>query len=332
MKVLVTGATGFLGSHLVDRLLAQGDEVHVLSRKTSNLRWLKDKPLTFHEGDVTGSLEQIENAVSKMDIIYHVAGVVQALKEETYFQVNAFGTKQILDACLRVNPQVKRIVIVTSLAAHGPGTQEGIPAKESDRNLPVNAYGQSKLEAEKIAAFYMDKIPITIIRPPAIYGPRDEQFLSLFKMVQSGIVILPGLRKKIINACHVQDVVSGIILAALSDKAVGEIFFIGNDKNYSWEEAAVIFSDVIGKKVILFSIPSIIVYAAALVADFISHLTSKLLPLSWDSATNFIQKNWMLDISKAKELLEYKPQISLHAGVENTYHYLLESGTLKKDV
>ncbi len=331
MKVLVTGATGFLGSHLVDRLLEQGDEVHVLARRTSNLRWLKDKPIHFHNGDITGPIDPIEDAVTSMDVVYHVAGVVQALREDMYFRANAFGTKQVLEACLRKNPQVKRIVVVTSLAANGPGNGDYRPALETDRPHPVNAYGESKLEAESIASLYMDKLPITIIRPPAIYGPRDEQFLSLFKMVDSGFVFLPGLRKKVINAAYVKDIVSGILLAAISEKAIGETFFIGDEKNYSWEEAAQVFGAVMNRKIMIFRIPSPLIYVAAGASDFFSHLTSRLMPLSWDNATNFLQRNWMLDISKARRLLGYQPQFSLQQGIESTYQYLLETGTLKKD-
>ena len=329
MKVLVTGATGFLGSHLVDRLLAQGDEVHVLTRKTSNLRWLKDKPVIYHEGDVTGTFDNILKAVSGVDLVFHVAGIIQALHEDSYFKANAFGTKQILDACMQ-NKNIKRIVIVTSLAAHGPGRDMTTLARETDPCYPVNPYGASKLEAEKIASEYMSRLPITIIRPPAIYGPRDEQFLSLFKMVSSGIVFLPGMSKKIINASFVGDIVSGMILASQHPAAIGETFFIGDSQNYSWEEAAQVFAKVLKKNIIIIPLPSPLVYAAACVADLISHVTGKLLPLNWDNVTNFIQKNWMMDISKAQKILGYQPQMSLEKGIETTYQYLLETNTLKK--
>jgi nucleoside-diphosphate-sugar epimerase len=173
MKVFVTGANGFLGSHLVDRLLERGDEVHVLVRKTSNLQWLIGKDVRFHYGDVIGEGKGLRGGLQGVDVLLHVAGILRANRSRTYYEVNTQGTANVLEECLNVRPEIRRVVIVTSLAAHGP-SPEGKTATEGDECHPIGDYAKSKRDAELVALKYADRLPVTVVRPPAIYGPRDE--------------------------------------------------------------------------------------------------------------------------------------------------------------
>ncbi len=329
MKILVTGASGFLGSHLVDRLLERGDEVHTLVRKSSNLRWLIDKPVHHHYGDVAPNGAEdssgLEKAVKGIDVIYHAAGVIRARNRKTYDRVNAGGTSHLLETCLRVNRNIRRIVVVTSLAAHGPtpGTR---PATEEDECHPLTDYGKSKREAERIAHRYVDHLPITIVRPPAIYGPRDEQVLLLFRLIQRGWALLPGRGRRILSLAHVQDVVTGCLLAAESPKAVGETFFVGEDHNYDWEEAILIIAKALQKSPIKIEVPAPLVYLAAAITEGIGRAVGRMTTLNLAYAKNFLQPNWGIDISKAQRILEFQSAYPLTRGVEETIAWYRNEG------
>ncbi len=318
MKVFVTGANGFLGSHLVDRLLERSDEVHVLIRKTSNLRWLIGKKVHFHYGDVTDESDTLVRFVNGMDIVYHVAGVIRAPRREVYHRINAMGTAHVLEACLQ-NPSLKRCVIVTSIAAHGPGV--GLePSRESDPAKPVTEYGKSKRDAELIAFRYRDRLPITIIRPPAIYGPRDDQVLQFFRMLKWGFALLPAGGRQVLNLASVHDVVKGLLLAAESPQAVGEIFFIGEDHNYDWSTAADVMGRAFRRRPVKITVPIPVVFGVAGVSHLAGILMNRLgkMSLNLDYARNFVQKNWGLNLTKAHDLLGYRSDDSLEKGSEAT--------------
>ncbi len=326
-KVFITGANGFLGSHLIDRLLEKGDEVHALVRSTSNLRWLKGKKVQFHYGDVTGDLKGLREGLHDVDIVYHVAGVIRARKKEVYYKVNVEGTENVLKSCLEICPTVSRVVIVTSIAAHGPNPGSH-SMRENDACQPLTDYGKSKYEAERVAFRYQEQLPITFVRPPAIYGPRDEQILDFFKMVQKGLMLLPGREEKILNLCYVQDVVSGMILSAESPKGVGQVFFIAADQNYPWKEISQIVSQVMEKKPITLSIPSSIVWMVATVMDAWSVVSGKTYSINRDYVKNFLQPNWAVDITKANKALGYQPAYSLEKGIRATVEWYKKEGWL----
>lgn len=328
MKVFITGANGFLGSHLVDHLIEMGAEVHALVRRSSNLQWLLAKPVHFHYGDISEDSKGLQKGIQGAEWVFHLAGAIRAREAKTYYQVNAQGTANLLEAALRSNTPLKKIVVVTSLAAHGPGLNDH-PATEEDECHPITDYGKSKRDAELITLRYADRLPVTIVRPPAIYGPRDEQVFHFFRMVKKGIALLPGWGSRILNMAYVQDVVAGILLAAENPKAVGEIFFIGEDRNYDWTEAA----DIIGQAVcrarpLKIHLPKPLIYGAAGLAEGITRLTGSLLPLSLAYAKNFTQRNWALDISKAKRFLGFQSAYPLSRGAEETATWYRNEGWL----
>lgn len=327
IKAFVTGATGFLGSHLVDRLLEQGAEVHVLVRKSSNLRWLSGKKVRYHYGDVLGDLKALQKGLKGIDLLFHLAGVIRARQAKTYYEVNAQGTANLLETCLKAAPKVKRIVVVTSLAAHGPNPDDR-PASEEDDCHPITDYGKSKRDAELIALRYADRLPLAVVRPPAIYGPRDEQTLTLFRMAKKGLILLPGWEKRVVSLAYVQDVVTGILLAAEKPKAVGEIFYVAEDQNYDWEEAAAIIAKAVGSDPVKIRVPAILVYAVAAVAEAVTWVTGRIFPVNLAYARNFLQRNWALDISKAKKMLGFRPAYSLARGAEETAGWYQKEGWL----
>lgn len=323
MKTFVTGASGFLGSHLVDRLCERGDEVHVLLRKTSNPRWLLERNIHYHYGDV---LEDLKEGLEGADLVFHVAGLLKARNPQTYYEVNTRGTAHLLEACLKSCPSVKRIVLVTSLAAHGPNSGDQA-AREEDECHPLTEYGKSKRDAEIVAERYQDRLPITIVRPPAIYGPRDEQILSFFRLVKRGFVFLPGRGPHFLNLAYVKDVVKGLLLVSESPQAVGETFFIGDERNYEWREVGDTVAKAVGcRSTVKIPVPKALLYGVAGFAEIISWFTGRVLPLNIDYSRNFLQSHWTLDIGKAKRILGFRPDFSFSRGVEETVQWYEEEG------
>lgn len=327
MRAFVTGANGFLGSHLVDRLLERGDEVHVLVRKTSNLQWLLGKDVQYHYGDVfSGNPKGLQDGVNAADVVFHLAGVLRAHRTSAYYEVNVQGTVNVCEACLH-NPSLKRVVVVTSLAAHGPNA-EGKIAFEDDECHPMGDYGKSKRDAEIVALKYADRIPITIVRPPAIYGPRDDQVFAFFRMVKRGVAFLPGNGRGVLNMSHVHDVVSGLLLAAEHPKAVSETFFIGEDENHSWRDATDAIAESLSRRAAKIPVPGMLVYAVCAAAELAGRVTKRTFPLNLAYADNFLQKSWAMDVGKAKRLLGYQPKFSLKSGAADAAQWYFQEGWL----
>ncbi|MGH7270215.1 MAG: NAD-dependent epimerase/dehydratase family protein, partial [Polyangiaceae bacterium] len=194
MKVLVTGASGFLGGHIVERLSQRGDAVRALVRSTSNRKYIEALArVELFEGSVE-DFDRVREAVEGVDAIIHVAGLVKARSTDEFFAINVGGTSNLIQAARGARSgsagTVKRFVFVSSLEACGPSA-DGSPVP-ADQESPVTAYGRSKLAAEKVVLSAKDDLSVIILRPGAIYGPRDGEILDLFKSIQRGVLPLVG--------------------------------------------------------------------------------------------------------------------------------------------
>ncbi|HMK39593.1 MAG TPA: NAD-dependent epimerase/dehydratase family protein, partial [Bacteroidota bacterium] len=212
MVALVTGATGFIGSHLVELLLKQRYAVRVLLRKTSDTVWLKGLPLDYVYGDLFDR-DALQKAVTGVDYVFHSAGVTKAKTPEEYFRGNTEGTANILESVSRHNPGLKRFVQISSQTAVGP-SPGAAPVSEEAASRPITTYGRSKLKAEGVCAGYRNSIPITIVRPPAVYGPRDKDVYEFFNTMSKGLQPMVGMKEKYVSLVHVGDLVRGFLLAA----------------------------------------------------------------------------------------------------------------------
>jgi dihydroflavonol-4-reductase len=327
MLVLVTGGNGFIGSHLVEALVKKDYEVRCLVRKTSNLMWLKDVPVEYVYGDVTNP-DSLASAVHGADYVYHLAGVVEAKRTETFYKVNVQGTEHLLQACVEHAPNLKRFVYASSQSAAGPCTK-GTCVDESDHPNPITHYGRSNLQAEEVALSYKEKIPATIIRPPAVYGPRDTMILPYFQIVKKGIKPLLGLgRKKYISLSYVEDLVRGFILAAESDKAIGETYYIGDERAYSRAEVLDGIAEVLSIKAVTIHVPDFVAQVAAGISALLSLLAPKSASLSWGKAKELVQKYWTCDPSKAKRDFGFESHVGLREGLQITADWYKEQGWL----
>jgi len=225
MKAFVTGGTGFIGSHLVDDLLEHSDYSEVKCLIRSDEKWLKGKPITKVKGDLH-SVNAIRNALSDIDVVFHIAAIVKAPTQNEYDLANVDATETLLRIAEKEG--VKKIVILSSLAASGPSN--GAPKSEEDPMKPVSMYGKSKKKMEKsVHKIASDKLSVTILRPPAVYGPREDQIYTLFKMMNNRItpVVGNGSEPKL-SLVYVKDVVQAIIKAAEQTEPGVNTYFVSS--------------------------------------------------------------------------------------------------------
>ena len=262
-----------------------------------------------------------------MDFVFHSAGLTKAKSREDYFTANAEGTKNLIETCISENPKLKRFVYISSQAAVGPGI-DGRPTDETASCRPVSYYGESKLEGERIVLNHISRLPIAIIRPPAVYGPRDTDMLGFFKVVKSGFRISFGRGESFISLVHVMDLIYGVILAAENPKAVGQTYFIADDKIYSWREAFNIIAGALDKKTIPLKIPKSVVFILAFLAEKFYLLLGKTPAFNTQKAKEITQRYWGLNISKAKTELGFVPKFPLDKGAAETVKWYREIGWL----
>jgi nucleoside-diphosphate-sugar epimerase len=313
---LVTGANGFVGSHLVDYLLNKNFNVKCLVRKTSNLKWLNGKDVEIFNCGLFDR-DGIKTAMENVNYVYHVAGVVKAKNIEGYFKGNVEATKILLETAEENKKNIKRFVVVSSQTVSGP-SYDGKPVNEQTECKPLTNYAKSKFEQEKLVFSYKEKIPVTICRAPAIYGERDTEIFIYFQTFSKGLTSLIGFDKKVLSLLHVADLAEGLFLAATSDKSIGEIYFISSEKYYTWDEVGAITSKELNKKALKIRIPHFIVYTVAAIAQFFAIFSSKPATLNIEKAKDLTQNAWICDTTKAINDFGYRQKISIEDGIKRT--------------
>lgn len=319
MKALVTGGTGFIGSHLTEALIAKGVHVRCLLRKTSNLKWLTGLPIEFVHGDCNDE-NSLEKAVRGVDWVFHLAGVTKAIKEETYFEVNGLGTENLIRACLENNPLLQKFIYVSSQAAAGP-SRNGFNKKESDPCEPVSFYGRSKRAGEEWVLTHAHQLPVLILRPSVVYGPRDKDVFAFFKCLSRRIQPCPVGPDQHLSLCYVKDIVRGILLAAETQTKSGEIFFLSDGKDYRMEEIGDIIAQAMGITAFRIRVPRKMIWGIACLSEYFSKFSGRPSLLNKDKAEEMIQKDWVCDVTKAKTLLGFEPGVPLSEGARLTFEW-----------
>lgn len=310
MKALITGATGFIGSHLASALISEGFDVACLVRNPANLRFLEDINVRIIKGDCTDR-ESLADAVKGVDYVFHLAGLTKARSKTDFFNANVKGTENIVQAVLENNSHIKRFVYLSSLAAVGPSC-DGRPLNEDSEPAPVSVYGKTKLEGEKIVLANKKNMPVTVIRPPAVYGPRDKDLLVFFKMVKSGVI--PYWGKCYYSFIYIEDLINGIILSALSREAEGEIFFISDSNIYSTDDIIGAISEAVQRKPLKLSIPRFVMP----LLGFVSEITRGVNIINTDKIREMKHSHWICDTTKAAEKLKFEPKVKIKEGAKWT--------------
>ncbi len=326
MIALVTGATGFIGSHLVELLQSRAHTVRVLLRKTSSLEWLKGLPIELFYGDLF-DMEAMQKAVSGVDYVYHSAGLTKAKTAEGYYRANQEGTRNLLNAALAQAPRIRRFVHISSQAAAGPSPTSA-PITEDFPANPLTTYGKSKLKAEQEVLEVASRIPVTICRPPAVYGPRDKDIFEFFNTYKRGLQPIVGFSEKYVSLVHVTDLVRGFVLAGESEKARGQTYFISSERAYGWKEVGEVTRAAMGRGAIRVRIPEPLVYVISAFAEIGAKFSPKPALINLEKARDMVQDYWTCDSSKATRDFGYRQEISLVDGIRGTVEWYREQGWL----
>lgn len=318
MKVLITGGTGFVGSHLAEELIKRGDEVHCLVRQHSDLRWLKPLNVKYVYGELTDKDSLIETVKDK-DIIYHVAGVISAKNRAGYEQGNYLATKNLIETVYQYNRRISRFIHISTLAAVGP-CLDGVCHNETVSPCPISDYGQTKLKGENEVLKYSALLPVTIVRPPVVYGPRDTGLYTLFKVISRGIKPVFA-ENKYVSIIYISDLIEGIIRAATNLKGVGVTYFITNDEPVSFNYLGNLIANTMGKKTINIYLSDNLLKAAATISDMFTLLNPEISIFNRQKASEMTQKLWGCFNDRAKRELGFNQKVSTEDGFYRTVRW-----------
>ena len=323
MKALLTGGTGFIGSHLAELLLDKSAEIFALVRDPHNLKWLKGLNIHLLEGD----LLSIPSLPSDIDYVFHVAGLTNSSDVADYYTVNQQGTASLFKSLHDQKILPKKIICLSSLAAVGPSF-DGKPVQESDVPHPITPYGKSKLRGEAEALKFKEVYPIVILRAPAVFGPRDKDFLQYFKWIKRGALPAIGSKQRYMSLCYVKDLIRALYLCSQKELESGEIFNIGDQNPCSYDEFGELAGQAMGKKLKKVKIPIPIGYLVALIADIAGRINKKPSILNLGKFKQMRQRAWIADMKKAKEKLSFQPQYSLQDAIQETLNWYLKHNWL----
>jgi nucleoside-diphosphate-sugar epimerase len=322
--VLVTGGTGFVGSHLVELLVSRGHEVTCLVRDPGNLRWLKGRQVRIVQGDCSDR-DSLGSAVRNATTVYHVAGLTKAARRRDFYEVNHIGTRNILDACAHHSPNIRKFVLVSSLAAAGPA-QADRPVKASDAPHPVSDYGRSKLLAEEETLKFKDRFPVVILRPSAVYGPRDTDVYELFRWASKGYVLDMSGGERFLNFCYVKDLAEALLLAGEKDVPSGSVYFVAEDRVHSMTgfQKALLVSGGVAARVI--KLPVWAGYLIGLAAEAAGLLSGKATIINRQKVREAVQRYWTCDLDTIRAGLGFRATTPLELGLSETWKWYRENG------
>jgi nucleoside-diphosphate-sugar epimerase len=325
MKIAVTGATGFVGSHLTENLTAAGHEVTVLARSPERLAWIRHLPVRVVYGDLDRT-EALREFTAGQQVIVHVAGLTRASRRGELNRVNVDGSVRLLSAALENAPGLGRFVYLSSQAAMGPNPSDA-PLDEDDQQRPISAYGESKALAEQELARFVDRVPVTIVRPPWVYGPRDRDTLAFFRLAARGLRVVVGPRNRF-SIVHAADLAQGIRLAAESRLPGCRAYFLTDGEGRTIEELMRLICDAAGRRTNRVPVPVAVVAVAAAANEIAAAITGRPPLLGWRRVGEARHRFWTVSDRRARDELGYRPEITTERGMAETAAWYRTEGWL----
>ena len=324
MKILITGASGFIGSFIVEEALKQGFETWAAVRKSSSKEYLQDERIHFIELNLSSKAQLIEQLrPHQFDYVVHAAGVTKCLNKADFRRINTEGTKNLVDALLDLQMPLKRFVFLSSLSVFG-AIKERLPyneIREDDTPQPNTEYGRSKLEAERYIDSIGSRIPYIILRPTGVYGPKEKDYFMMAKSIKQHIDFAVGYQRQDITFVYVTDVVQAVFLA-LEKGETGRKYFLSDGQVYQ----STTFSDLIHEELgrpwwLRITAPVWVLRIVTFFGEYIGHITGKVTALNNDKYNILRQRNWRCDIEPARRELGFEPKVQLKEGVKTTIQW-----------
>lgn len=317
----VTGGSGFVGSHLIETLLREGHRVRALARSPRKAESLGFPGVEWVPGDLTNS-EALRAGVLGCNVVYHVAGLVAARSEAEYLAVNRDGTARVLEAA---RPTGARFVLVSSLAAAGPAPR-GRPLEGTEPSRPVSDYGRSKLAAEALVRG--SPLPWVILRPPAVYGPRDTEMLRLFKTAALGFVPVFGTGAQELSFVYGPDLAVAISAAGTAPSAVGGVFYPAHEEIVTSADAVKAIGIACGRRVRIIPIPAPVGRLILQVTGAAARIAGRATLLTPDKGEEFFQEAWTCRPSAYEQATGWRAQHNLAEGLSATTAWYRRAGWL----
>lgn len=335
MKLLITGASGFIGGFLVEEALRRGYEVWAGIRATSSRENLQDKRIRFidlkynNPQALTTQLEEFAAKEGAWDFIIHNAGLTKALNKKDFSRINAENTYYFIESLSAANCKPKKFLLMSSLSSYGQGDEETFrPIRLNDPQLPDTAYGKSKLEAENYVRTQYH-FPYVILRPTGVYGPGEKDYFMEIKSIQSGLDFAVGFTPQRITFIYVKDLATIAFLALENEAIRNRHYFVADGDVHTDESFARMIQDILQKKRVLHArIPMGLVYVACHCSEWIGKLLKKSMTLNTDKYIILKQRNWICDVAPLREELGFTPAYPLRKGLEESIEWYRKKGWL----
>ncbi len=316
--VFITGASGFVGSHIVQRFVDSGFHVCCGLRNTSNGRWIEQLDVEKRSIELSDP-RGFQEALRDVDIVVHAAGVTSARTSVTFRVVNTDGTVRLAEAALRAG--VRRFVYISSLAARGPDS-----ALAAGQNRPISAYGFSKLKAENGLRNLVADLEVVVLRPVTVYGPRDRELLPLFKMAKAGFILIPW-GKRTVQLVNVSDLAAVTVAAATAPAQFGP-FPVAEEATYSWPEVARVFGEALGRTVRPLSVPAGMLTGAGWLSETAARLRGVEPEFDVRRARAIARHSWTCIPHQAEEEFGWRASVPFAEGTVRTAAWYREHGWL----
>lgn len=323
MRAIVTGGAGFIGSHLVEALVARGDEVICVERPGAPPGWVAGLPIGYQDVGLE-NVERLTGILCGAQVVFHLAGLTEARRPEDFYRVNTDGTDSVVRAAAAHDRHAPRVILLSSIAATGPNRNGDLLGPDTVPH-PISQYGRSKLLAEAVLHAYADRVPAIIIRLPAVYGPRERAVLKLFRLVRRGVALTVGGWDREASIIYVKDVVQGLIAAATADRAPGRTYCLAYPEPITWREFAGAVGRVLAREPRLIAIPASVARVVAVGAEIAARAGNRTAILNRERVRDIAQSRWVCDPSRAVAEMGFHPEYPLLRGVSETARWYREA-------
>ncbi len=326
MRAVVTGAAGFIGSHLIEALLARGDEVVGIERPGASRGWVRGLPIAFRDIGVDQE-SRLAEAFEGAAVVFHLAGLTCARRPAEYYAVNTEGTARVFRAAASLGAGAPHVILASSLAAVGPC--RGADALDPETvPYPLSHYGRSKLLAETVAHAFSARVPTTVLRLAAVYGPRERGILTLFRLVRRGVALTIGGWDRELSLLYVGDLVQALLAAATAEAAIGRTYCVAHPVPVSWRHFARAVGAALGRAPALVSVPALAGRALGVAAEIVARVRRTATILNCDKVREILAARWVCDPTRVMTELGFRPAYAVGHGVAETARWYAEAGWL----